>query len=85
MTKLDAIEQRFYETTRDQRPALLVSAIRYHQPASCVVFCNTKRDCQTVLEALEARGISALALHGDLSTRPRPCWCVSPTAVAGCW
>ena len=66
-----AIEQRFYETTRDQRPALLVSAIRYHQPASCVVFCNTKRDCQTVLEATEARGISALALHGDLEQRDR--------------
>ncbi len=66
-----AIEQRFYETTRDQRPALLVSAIRYYQPASCVVFCNTKRDCQTVLEALEARGISALALHGDLEQRDR--------------
>ncbi|WP_164049789.1 ATP-dependent RNA helicase [Serratia marcescens] len=56
---------------RVQRPALLVSAIRYHQPASCVVFCNTKRDCQTVLEALEARGISALALHGDLEQRDR--------------
>ncbi len=60
-----SIEQRFYETTRDQRPAVLVSAIRHYQPASCVVFCNTKRDCQSVYEALEARGISCMALHGD--------------------
>ncbi|MFI8415678.1 ATP-dependent RNA helicase DbpA [Serratia sp. NPDC078593] len=65
------IAQRFYETTRDQRPALLVAAIRHYQPASCVVFCNTKRDCQSVFEALEARGISVLALHGDLEQRDR--------------
>lgn len=66
-----AIEQRFYETRREQRPALLVAAIRHYQPSSCVVFCNTKRDCQSVFEALEAHGISALALHGDLEQRDR--------------
>jgi ATP-independent RNA helicase DbpA len=66
-----SIEQRFYETTRDQRPAVLVSAIRHYQPASCVVFCNTKRDCQSVYEALEARDISCMALHGDLEQRDR--------------
>ncbi|MBD8452705.1 ATP-dependent RNA helicase DbpA [Serratia rubidaea] len=65
------IEQRFYETTRDQRPALLLAAIRHYQPASCVVFCNTKRDCQSMCDALEARDISALALHGDLEQRDR--------------
>lgn len=66
-----AIEQRFYEARREQRPALLVAAIRHYQPSSCVVFCNTKRDCQSVFEALEAHGISALALHGDLEQRDR--------------
>lgn len=65
------IEQRFYETTANQRAALLMSVIRHYQPASCVVFCNTKRDCQTVFEALEAYGISVLALHGDLEQRER--------------
>lgn len=66
-----AIEQRFYETRSEQRPALLVAAIRHYQPSSCLVFCNTKRDCQSVFEALEAHGISALALHGDLEQRDR--------------
>ncbi|WP_284700512.1 DEAD/DEAH box helicase [Serratia symbiotica] len=65
------IEQRFYETTANQCAALLVSVIRHYQPASCVVFCNTKSDCQTVLEALEAYGISVLALHGNLEQRER--------------
>ena len=65
------LEQRFYETTRDQRLGLLLAAIRHYQPSSCVVFCNTKRDCQSVFEALSARDISVLALHGDLEQRDR--------------
>ncbi|PVZ82781.1 ATP-dependent RNA helicase DbpA [Serratia sp. S1B] len=69
--ELASIEQRFYETTRDQRLAHLVAVIRHYQPASCVVFCNTKRDCQSVYEALDAYNINALALHGDLEQRDR--------------
>ncbi|KEY58881.1 ATP-dependent RNA helicase DbpA [Serratia sp. DD3] len=69
--ELTSIEQRFYETTRDQRLAHLVAVIRHYQPASCVVFCNTKRDCQSVYEALDAYNINALALHGDLEQRDR--------------
>lgn len=66
-----AIEQRFYETTKDQRLPLLMALLQHHQPRSCVVFCNTKRDCQSVFEALDARSISVLALHGDLEQRDR--------------
>lgn len=66
-----AIEQRFYETTREQRLPLLISLLGHYQPASCVVFCNTKRDCQSVFDALHSRGISVLALHGDLEQRDR--------------
>lgn len=66
-----SIEQRFYETTKEQRMPLLISLLGHYQPASCVVFCNTKRDCQSVFDALDARGISVLALHGDLEQRDR--------------
>lgn len=66
-----AIEQRFYEVGKEQRLPLLISLLGDYQPASCVVFCNTKRDCQSVFEALDARGISVLALHGDLEQRER--------------
>ncbi|RLR63772.1 ATP-dependent RNA helicase DbpA, partial [Pseudomonas aeruginosa] len=41
------------------------------QPASCVVFCNTKRDCQDVYEALTESKQSVLALHGDMEQRER--------------
>lgn len=66
-----AIAQRFYETGKEQRVPLLISLLGRYQPASCVVFCNTKRDCQSVFDALDARGISVLALHGDLEQRDR--------------
>ncbi len=36
-----------------------------------MVFCNTKKDCQAVCDALNAVGQSALALHGDLEQRDR--------------
>ncbi|QCR36363.1 ATP-dependent RNA helicase DbpA [Nissabacter sp. SGAir0207] len=66
-----SIEQIFIETSRDKRLRLLTGTLRHYQPASCVVFCNTKRDCQEVADALAAENISALALHGDLEQRDR--------------
>ena len=65
------IKQLFIETDRHQRLALLSAVLYQQQPASCVVFCNTKRDCQEVFEALVGKGISALALNGDLEQRDR--------------
>jgi ATP-independent RNA helicase DbpA len=50
---------------------LLLSLLSKHQPASCVVFCNTKKDCQEVCDALNERNQSALALHGDMEQRDR--------------
>ncbi len=66
-----AIEQVFFETTREKRLPLLISVLSHYQPGSCVVFCNTKKDCQSVYQALESCGISVLALHGDLEQRDR--------------
>ncbi|GAB2928890.1 ATP-dependent RNA helicase DbpA [Hafnia psychrotolerans] len=65
------IKQVFIETDRHQRLTLLTAVLYQHQPASCVVFCNTKRDCQEVHEALAGKGISALSLNGDLEQRDR--------------
>nr|MDQ6120390.1 hypothetical protein [Klebsiella pneumoniae subsp. pneumoniae] len=43
---LPAIEQQFFEVSRHGKIALLQRLLSQHQPASCVVFCNTKRDCR---------------------------------------
>ena len=68
---LPAIEQQFFETSQQGKISLLQKLLSQHQPASCVVFCNTKKDCQSVCDALNAAGQSALSLHGDLEQRDR--------------
>ncbi len=66
------IEQVFYEVAgRNERGAALVTLLEHHRPASCVVFCNTKQQCQEVADTLCGKGFSALALHGDLEQRER--------------
>ncbi len=68
---LPAIEQQFFDTTQWGKIPLLQKLLSVHQPASCVVFCNTKKDCQAVCDALNDAGQSALSLHGDLEQRDR--------------
>ncbi|QCT21659.1 ATP-dependent RNA helicase DbpA [Jejubacter calystegiae] len=69
--ELPAVEQRFYEVPRSGKIALLQQLLSREQPASCVVFCNTKKDCQAVCDALNESCQSALALHGDMEQRDR--------------
>ncbi|SCM51300.1 ATP-independent RNA helicase DbpA, partial [Hafnia alvei] len=86
VSALPDIEQQFYETSRGEKLALLQALLSNLQPASCVVFCNTKRDCQDVYEALSGQNISVLALHGDLEQRERDQVLVrSLIAAAVCW
>lgn len=68
---LPAVEQQFYEVSRNGKIDLLQKLLSREQPASCVVFCNTKKDCQAVYDALSASNQSVLALHGDMEQRDR--------------
>ena len=69
--ELPAVEQQFYEVSRNGKIDLLQKLLSRDQPASCVVFCNTKKDCQEVLDALNDSHQSVLALHGDMEQRDR--------------
>ncbi|MGL5975644.1 MAG: ATP-dependent RNA helicase DbpA [Aeromonas sobria] len=66
-----AIEQKLYEVPFGERLDALTWLLSHYQPASCVVFCNTKRACNDVADHLAAKGFSALALNGDLEQRER--------------
>ncbi|HKM98387.1 MAG TPA: ATP-dependent RNA helicase DbpA [Buttiauxella sp.] len=69
--ELPSVEQQFYEISRSGKISLLQKLLSKHQPASCVVFCNTKKDCQAVCDALSESNQSVLALHGDMEQRDR--------------
>ena len=65
------IEQRFYEIDAGERLAAVVRVLASFRPQSCVAFCFTKQQCQDLVDQLNASGISAMALHGDLEQRER--------------
>jgi ATP-independent RNA helicase DbpA len=66
------IEQWFHEVDAvAAKPAALTNLLIEHQPESSVVFCNTRRDVDDLVEALAGFGIAALALHGDIEQRDR--------------
>lgn len=67
-----SIQQFFYKVegtqARDQALELL---LLHQQPESAVVFCNTKKEVQSVADELHHKGFSVVELHGDLEQRDR--------------
>jgi ATP-independent RNA helicase DbpA len=66
-----AIEQRFHEIDASRRFDALLRVLLAHRPESALVFCNTRREAESVAERLRGLGHSAAALHGDLDQRER--------------
>ncbi len=67
-----SIEQHFYQVrSRDHRREALRQVLGHFKPKSALLFCNTKKETQTVADMLVTQGFSALALHGDFDQRTR--------------
>jgi ATP-independent RNA helicase DbpA len=67
-----SISQHFYQIeNNEQRTEAVRLLLLQHNPQSCIVFCNTKRQTQTLADELHDQGFSVLALHGDLEQRDR--------------
>ncbi|WP_166263804.1 ATP-dependent RNA helicase DbpA [Marinobacter caseinilyticus] len=65
------IDEMFFELQPGQQTDALAALLSEHQPASCIAFCTTKQQCDDIAGALNDRGFSALALHGDLDQKDR--------------
>jgi len=65
------IRQRFYEVTDEQRLHAVGLLLDHFRPQSTLAFCNTKQQCRDLVAVLQAQGIVALELHGDLEQRDR--------------
>lgn len=65
------IKQVFYEIEKGDRTKTLVALLHHYRPESSVVFCNRKKQCQELAEALWQQGFHVLALHGDLEQKER--------------
>ena len=65
------IRQRFHEVTEDQRLHAVGLLLNHWRPERTLAFCNTKAQCRDLVAVLQAQGVAALALHGDLEQRDR--------------
>ncbi|MDP2262525.1 MAG: ATP-dependent RNA helicase DbpA, partial [Hydrogenophaga sp.] len=65
------IEQRWYEVKDTDRLDAVSKLLAHFRPASTLAFCNTKAQCRDLVAVLQAQGISALALFGELEQRER--------------
>ncbi|WP_132146094.1 ATP-dependent RNA helicase DbpA [Luteibacter rhizovicinus] len=65
------IEQRVVEVEPSQKVDTLSQIITHERPEAALVFCNMRKDTETLAAELDRRGFSALALHGDLEQRDR--------------
>ncbi|GAB4060506.1 ATP-dependent RNA helicase DbpA [Uliginosibacterium sediminicola] len=67
----DKIRQRFYEIKHEERLQSVVTLLQHYRPTSTLAFCNTREQCRKLLAVLQANGIHALALHGELDQHDR--------------
>ena len=70
------VDQRFYQVHDDQHRQSALESLLLHrqdpsQANSTVVFCNTRKDAQSVAGKLKSSGFSAAALHGDMEQKDR--------------
>lgn len=66
-----SIEQYFIKGLEKDKRALLISLIESQKFTQTIVFCNRKREVDTVFTAMRKHGFKAGALHGDLTQANR--------------
>ncbi len=65
------IQERYYEVSEGERLHAVGLLLNHFRPESTLAFCNTKQQCKDLVAVLQAQGIVALELHGDLEQRDR--------------
>ncbi len=65
------IEQYYYEVRPKNKEEVLTRLLDIHNPKLSVIFCNTKKRVDELVESLKGRGYFAEGLHGDLKQSQR--------------
>ncbi len=65
------IEQYYYEVKPKNKEEVLSRLLDIYSPKLSVIFCNTKKQVDTLVTALLGRGYFAAGLHGDLKQAQR--------------
>jgi len=67
----DVLKQFYYDIHRQEKFSLLVHLIKNENPDRFIVFCNTRRDVDGVINNLKIQGIRGDFLHGGLTQNRR--------------
>lgn len=68
---VENIEQISIEMKQGMKDESLIRLIDIHNPRKAIVFCNTKRKVDDLIEVLKGKGYKAEALHGDIKQNQR--------------
>ncbi|BES63974.1 DEAD/DEAH box helicase [Gottschalkiaceae bacterium SANA] len=67
----DTIQQLYVKTRNRDREAILTRFIELYSATRTIVFCNTKRKVDELVEWLSSRGYQAERIHGDMDQSAR--------------
>jgi ATP-dependent RNA helicase RhlB len=67
----EGVRQALIHVANDQKLPTLVALLRHHPPTRTMVFVNTKRGAEEVERGLNANGIAACTLSGDVPQNKR--------------
>lgn len=67
----DGIEQYIVETRDSMRTEGICRLLDINDYKLALIFCNTKRKCDSLVGEMQSRGYSSDALHGDMSQNVR--------------
>ena len=65
------IEQYYYEVKAKNKAEVLTRLLDMYSPKLSLVFCNTKKGVDELVDKLEGRGYFAEGLHGDMKQQQR--------------
>ncbi|WP_406657421.1 DEAD/DEAH box helicase [Methanolobus sp. ZRKC2] len=65
------VEQSYFEVKHHAKPEVLCRLIDIYDVNSSLVFCNTKKGVDQLVEKLKSRGYLAEGLHGDMKQQQR--------------
>lgn len=65
------IEQLCYDVPRGRKPDAINLLLQYHDPKRSIIFCNTKKMVDELVEYLNEHGFASEGLHGDMKQLQR--------------
>jgi ATP-dependent RNA helicase RhlB len=68
---VDAIDQRLYHVSSDEKMPLLLGILKNENPSNAIIFTNTKRKAEEVAKRLEMNGYATHFIMGDLPQKKR--------------